>query len=81
MLQTQDLHVVRTPLAASSQQPQSGADHSRGRALDEKEFSVELTRKMGELGLLGCLVPEKYGGSNIGYDSHQHSTPRPLSAI
>jgi len=36
--------------------------------LDEKEeFSVELTRKMGELGLLGCFVPEKYGGSNMGY--------------
>jgi alkylation response protein AidB-like acyl-CoA dehydrogenase len=39
--------------------------------LDEKEeFSVELTQKMGELGLLGCLVPEKYGGSNMGYVSH-----------
>jgi short-chain 2-methylacyl-CoA dehydrogenase len=36
--------------------------------LDEKEeFSVELTRKMGDLGLLGCFVPEKYGGSNMGY--------------
>jgi short/branched chain acyl-CoA dehydrogenase len=36
--------------------------------LDEKEeFSVTLTRKMGELGLLGCFVPEKYGGSNMGY--------------
>ncbi len=39
--------------------------------LDEKEqFSVELTQKMGELGLLGCLVPEKYGGSNMGYLSY-----------
>lgn len=39
--------------------------------LDEnEEFSVELTRKMGELGLLGCLVPEKYGGSNMGYLSY-----------
>ncbi len=39
--------------------------------LDEREeFSVELTRKMGELGLLGCLVPEKYGGSNMGYISY-----------
>ena len=40
-------------------------------ALDEKEeFSVELTRKMGELGLFGCFVPEKYGGSNMGYLSY-----------
>jgi short/branched chain acyl-CoA dehydrogenase len=39
--------------------------------LDEKEeFSVELTQKMGELGLLGCFVPEKYGGSNVGYISY-----------
>ena len=35
-----------------------------------EEFSVELTLKMGELGLLGCFVPEKYGGSNMGYISY-----------
>jgi short/branched chain acyl-CoA dehydrogenase len=41
------------------------------RKLDEKEeFSVELTRKMADLGLLGCFVPEKYGGSNMGYISY-----------
>ena len=39
--------------------------------LDEKEeFSIKLTMKMGELGLLGCFVPEKYGGSNMGYISY-----------
>ncbi|MGE5254575.1 MAG: acyl-CoA dehydrogenase family protein [Planctomycetaceae bacterium] len=39
--------------------------------LDEKEeFSVDLTLKMGDLGLLGCFVPEKYGGSNVGYISY-----------
>jgi len=39
--------------------------------LDEREeFSVELTLKMGHLGLLGCFVPEKYGGSNMGYISY-----------
>ncbi|MCU0665296.1 MAG: acyl-CoA dehydrogenase family protein [Myxococcota bacterium] len=38
------------------------------RELDEKEkFSVELTQKMGELGLFGMFVPEEYGGSNMGY--------------
>ncbi|TET56525.1 MAG: acyl-CoA dehydrogenase [Dehalococcoidia bacterium] len=41
------------------------------RGLDEKEeFSVELTGKMAGLGLLGCFVPEKYGGSNMGYISY-----------
>ena len=39
--------------------------------LDEKEeFSVELTQKMGELGLLGCFVPMQYGGSEMGYTSY-----------
>jgi len=34
--------------------------------LDEKsEFSVMLTQKMGELGLLGMYLPEKYGGQNM----------------
>jgi short/branched chain acyl-CoA dehydrogenase len=41
------------------------------RKLDEKEeFSTELTRKMADLGLLGCFVSEKYGGSNMGYISY-----------
>ncbi len=41
------------------------------RKLDEKEeFSVELTHKMAGLGLLGCFVSEKYGGSNMGYISY-----------
>ena len=41
------------------------------RELDAKEeFSVELTHKMADLGLLGCFVPDKYGGSNMGYISY-----------
>lgn len=36
--------------------------------LDEKEtFSEELTKKMGELGLLGIYLPEKYGGAGMDY--------------
>jgi len=39
--------------------------------LDEREeFSVELTQKMARIGLLGCFVPERYGGSNMGYTSY-----------
>lgn len=30
-------------------------------------FPLELFRKMGELGLMGVLVPEEYGGSGFGY--------------
>ncbi len=36
----------------------------------KEEFSPELTRKMAEMGLLGCFVSEQYGGSNIGYISY-----------
>ncbi len=39
--------------------------------LDEKEeFSIELTRKMAEMGLFGIIVPEKYGGSGMDYLSY-----------
>lgn len=34
--------------------------------LDEKAvFSYDLTKKMGELGLFGMTLPEKYGGQNL----------------
>ncbi|MFW9853624.1 MAG: acyl-CoA dehydrogenase family protein [Candidatus Thorarchaeota archaeon] len=36
--------------------------------LDQKEeFSPKLTKKMGDLGLLGITIPEKYGGSELSY--------------
>jgi alkylation response protein AidB-like acyl-CoA dehydrogenase len=39
--------------------------------LDEKEeFSVELTGKMGEVGLFGMVVPEEYGGQGLDYLSY-----------
>jgi alkylation response protein AidB-like acyl-CoA dehydrogenase len=35
---------------------------------DEKQiFPIDLFHKMGELGLMGLLVPEQYGGSGMGY--------------
>jgi len=43
----------------------------KAQELDEKEeFSIELTRKMAELGLFGIFVPEQYGGSDMGYLSY-----------
>lgn len=39
--------------------------------LDENaEFSHDLTRKMGELGLFGMYLPEKYGGQGLDYLSY-----------
>lgn len=40
-------------------------------ALDEKaEFSIDLTRKMGELGLFGIYLPHEYGGQGMDYLSY-----------
>ena len=34
---------------------------------ESQEFPVELFHKMGELGLMGVLVPSAYGGAGLGY--------------
>jgi alkylation response protein AidB-like acyl-CoA dehydrogenase len=45
-----------------------GVIKPRAIELDEKEeFSVEITRQMGELGLLGVTVSEEYGGAGMDY--------------
>lgn len=39
--------------------------------LDETEtFSVELTKKMGKMGLFGIVVPQEYGGAGMDYLSY-----------
>ena len=38
---------------------------------DESQyFPVDLLKKLGELGMLGVLVPNKYGGSGFGYNEY-----------
>ena len=38
---------------------------------DENQiFPVELFKKAGDLGLMGVLVPEEYGGAGLGYDEY-----------
>lgn len=34
---------------------------------ESQEFPVQMFKKMGELGMLGVLVPEEYGGAGLGY--------------
>lgn len=34
---------------------------------ESQKFPVEVFKKMGELGLMGVLVPEEYGGAGLGY--------------
>ncbi|NME66371.1 acyl-CoA dehydrogenase family protein [Flammeovirga aprica] len=37
---------------------------------DEEHFPVEVFHKLGELGLMGILVPEEYGGTGLGYNEY-----------
>ncbi|HYF67896.1 MAG TPA: acyl-CoA dehydrogenase family protein [Ohtaekwangia sp.] len=37
---------------------------------ETQEFPVHLFHKLGELGLMGVLVPEEYGGSGFGYQEY-----------
>ena len=38
---------------------------------DERQyFPIELFKKLGELGMLGILVPTNYGGAGFGYDEY-----------
>ena len=34
---------------------------------EAQHFPVDIFKKMGELGFMGVLVPESYGGSSMGY--------------
>lgn len=37
---------------------------------DKQHFPIDLFHKMGELGLMGILVPEEYGGTGLGYHEY-----------
>lgn len=37
---------------------------------DEQAFPVEVFKKLGELGLMGVLVPQEFGGAGFGYEEY-----------
>lgn len=50
-----------------------GADHIRPRLMEwdeSQEFPLEVFKKLGELGLMGVLVPTEYGGSGFSYTEY-----------
>ena len=50
-----------------------GAEHIRPKMMewDEQQiFPVDVFKKLGELGLMGVLVPEEYGGSSFSYTEY-----------
>ncbi|MEE8424329.1 MAG: acyl-CoA dehydrogenase family protein [Elusimicrobiota bacterium] len=64
---TDDQKMIRDTVRNFAEKKIKPAAHD----LDEKEeFSVELTRGMGELGLFGIIVPEEYGGQGLDYSCY-----------
>jgi acyl-CoA dehydrogenase len=50
-----------------------GDDHIRPKMMEwdeSQEFPVEVFKKLGELGLMGVLVPQEYGGSGFSYTEY-----------
>jgi len=37
---------------------------------ESQEFPIDLFKKMGEIGIMGVLVPEQYGGAGFGYHEY-----------
>lgn len=57
----QDIKRLVRDFALSEVQPTVDADDKAHR------FRRDLVKKMGELGFLGCIIPEEYGGNGLGY--------------
>ena len=50
-----------------------GEKHIRPQLMEwdnSQEFPIEVFKKLGELGLMGCIVPEEYGGSGMSYNEY-----------
>ena len=50
-----------------------GRDHIQPKLMEwdeTQEFPVEVFKKLGELGLMGVLIPQEYGGAGFGYSEY-----------
>jgi alkylation response protein AidB-like acyl-CoA dehydrogenase len=70
-----DFQPSESQLAITQMIRDFGAREMRPRMMEwdeSQEFPIALFHKLGELGLMGVLVPEEYGGSGFGY--HEYVT-------
>jgi alkylation response protein AidB-like acyl-CoA dehydrogenase len=72
---TEDRNVSENQQMIAEMIREFGNRHIRPRMMEwdeTQEFPVEVFKKLGELGLMGVLVPEEYGGAGFGY--HEYVT-------
>ncbi|MBS1587458.1 MAG: acyl-CoA dehydrogenase family protein [Bacteroidetes bacterium] len=65
-----DFNYTDTQLSIAEMVRDFANKHIRPQMMDwdeSQKFPVDLFHKMGELGLMGVLVPSEYGGSGLGY--------------
>src|SRR5436853_1982197 len=70
-----DFQPTESQLAITQMIRDFGAREMRPRMMEwdeSQEFPIALFHRLGELGLMGVLVPEEYGGSGFGY--HEYVT-------
>jgi alkylation response protein AidB-like acyl-CoA dehydrogenase len=63
---SEEQNLVRSAVKAMLQKYMPRREEFREMARVEKTFPEELWREYAEVGLTGCLVPEEYGGNNMG---------------
>ncbi|RYD87491.1 MAG: acyl-CoA dehydrogenase, partial [Sphingobacteriales bacterium] len=67
-----------TPSEITQQVAQTARDfaqqHIKSRVMEwdeSQEFPVEIFKQLGQLGMMGVLVPEQYGGAGLSYFEYQ----------
>jgi alkylation response protein AidB-like acyl-CoA dehydrogenase len=66
-LLSEDLETIRQTVRDFARE----AIAPRVREFDESQkFPAEILRRLGELGFLGVLIPEEYGGAGLGYSAY-----------
>lgn len=72
---TEDRNVSENQQMIAEMIREFGSRHIRPRMMEwdeTQEFPIEVFKQLGELGLMGVLVPEEYGGAGFGY--HEYVT-------